>query len=126
MKLDELISKYIELRDKKAQLKADYSAKAARIDEVLEKIEAKVLDVFDSAGIDSTRTQFGTAYTSKRTTATIADKETFMEFVKKEEAWPMIIARANSPVIDQYVDSTGEVPPGLDFRTERTINVRRA
>lgn len=126
MKMDELIGKYIELRDKKAQLKAEYTAKAARIDEVLDKIEAKVLDVFDSAGIDSTRTQFGTAFTSTKTTATIADKETFMQFVKKEEAWPMIIARANGPIIDQYVDSTGEVPPGLDFRTERTISVRRA
>ena len=40
MKLSELIDKYIEIRDKKAQLKAEYDAKKIRMDEALDKIEA--------------------------------------------------------------------------------------
>jgi hypothetical protein len=126
MKLSELVAKYIELRDKKAQVKADFDAKVAKLDENLDKIEAVLLKTFDSAGMDSVKTEFGTAYTSTRTTASIADPDAFMTFCKANDAWHMLEKRVSKTAVEQYKDEHEDVPPGVSYRAERTVNIRRS
>lgn len=126
MKLSELVAKYIELRDKKYELKHQYDFKAAQLDEVLSKIESKLLQVFDTAGMDSVKTEFGTAYASTRSTASVADKETFMNFIKENEEWSLMEVRAAKLAIEQYKTANGDLPPGINFREERVVNIRRS
>lgn len=126
MKLSDLVAKYIELRDKKYELKHQYEFKAAQLDEVLDKIEAKLLQVFDSAGMDSVKTEFGTAYASTRATASVADKETFMNFIKENEEWSLMEVRAAKLAIEQYKTANGDLPPGINYREERVVNFRRS
>ena len=126
MKVSELVSKYIELRDKKAQIKAEYDVKVAKVDDVLNKIEAKFLEVFEQTGMDSVRTEFGTAYASLRTSCTIADKEAFMEFVKNNNEWPLLEVRPSKIAVEQYKSVTEELPPGVNWRAERVVNIRRS
>jgi len=126
MKLSELVAKYIELRDKKYELKHQYDFKAAQLDETLGKIEAKLLQVFDSAGMDSVKTEFGTAYASTRSTASVADKETFMNFIKENEEWSLMEVRAAKLAIEQYKTANGDLPPGINYREERVVNIRRS
>ena len=126
MKLSDLVAKYIELRDKKYELKHQYDFKAAQLDEVLGKIESKLLQVFDSAGMDSVKTEFGTAYASTRSTASVADKETFMNFIKENEEWSLMEVRAAKLAIEQYKTANGDLPPGVNYREERVVNIRRS
>lgn len=126
MKLSDLVAKYIELRDKKYELKHQYDFKAAQLDEVLGKIESKLLQVFDSAGMDSVKTEFGTAYASTRSTASVADKEAFMNFIKENEEWSLMEVRAAKLAIEQYKTANGDLPPGVNYREERVVNIRRS
>ena len=126
MKLSDLVAKYIELRDKKYELKHQYDFKAAQLDEVLGKIESKLLQVFDSAGMDSVKTEFGTAYASTRSTASVADKEAFMNFIKENEQWSLMEVRAAKLAIEQYKTANGDLPPGVNYREERVVNIRRS
>jgi 5'-3' exonuclease len=126
MKLSDLVAKYIELRDKKYELKHQYDFKAAQLDEMLGKIEAKLLQVFDTAGMDSVKTEFGTAYASTRSTASVADKETFMNFIKENEEWSLMEVRAAKLAIEQYKTANGDLPPGVNYREERVVNIRRS
>lgn len=126
MKLDELVGKYIELRDKKSEIKAEYEVKVSKIDAVLEKIEAKLLSVFDDTGMDSCKTSFGTAYTSHRSTASVADREVFMNFIKENEEWPLLEIRASKTGVEQYKEANAELPPGINWRSERVVNIRRS
>lgn len=127
MKISELVAKYIELRDKKSAIKAEYDGKIAKIDEVLDKIEGKFLEVFESTGMDSVKTEFGTAYSSLRTSASIADREAFMEFVKAHDEWPLLEIRCSKAAIEQYKSAHDEeLPPGVNWRAERVVNVRRS
>lgn len=126
MKLSDLVGKYIELRDKKAQIKAEYDAKAQKIDEVLDKIEAALLNTFDQSGMDSVKTEFGTAYTSVRTTASVADPDAFMTFVRENEAWHMLEKRCSKQGVEQYKAEHEALPPGINWRAERTVNFRRS
>lgn len=126
MKLSELVAKYIELRDKKSQIKAEYDGKVAKLDEVLDKIEATLLKTFDQTGMESVKTEFGTAYTSTRTTASVADPDAFMTYVINNEAWHLLEKRAAKSGVEQYKAEHDEVPPGVNWRAERTVNIRRS
>jgi len=127
MKLSEAVTLYIQLRDKKAQMKSDFEASVAPINDKMEKLEAKLLDVFNKTGMDSVRTEHGTAYTAVRTTASVADREAFMEFVKANEEWSLLEVRASKTAIEQFRDSNdNELPPGVNIRSERVVNIRRS
>ena len=126
MKLSDLVQKYIELRDKKSELKKEYEAKVSKLDVVLEKIEASLLQTFDSAGMDSIKTEFGTAYTSTRSTASVADKDAFFQFVKANEDWQLIEIRCSKTGVEQFKAENDDLPPGISWRSERVVNIRRA
>jgi hypothetical protein len=126
MKLSEVVEKYIEYRDLKAALKAEYDLKAAKIDEKLEKIEAKLLEVLDQTGGKSFSTPAGTAYISVRSSASVADREAFMEFVKRQEEWPLLEVRASKTGVQQFRDLNNDLPPGINWREERVVNIRRS
>lgn len=127
MKLSEAVTLYIQLRDKKAQMKSDFDASVAPINDKMEKLEAKLLDVFNKTGMDSVKTEHGTAYTAVRTTASVADREAFMDFVKANEEWSLIEVRAAKTAIEQFRDNNdNELPPGINIRSERVVNIRRS
>jgi len=126
MKVSELVGKYIELRDKKAALKAEYDKKVESLDATLAQIEAKFLEVFQQTGINSVATEAGTAYQAIRTSATVADRDTFFDFVRSREEWTLLEARAAKTAVEQYKEAHGELPPGLNWREERVVNFRRS
>ena len=126
MKVSELVSKYIELRDKKAEIKAEYDLKVARIDEVMDKIENKFLQVFQETGMESIRTEFGTAFASSRTSCTVADKEIFMDYVVKNQEWPLLEVKPAKKAVEEFKTATDELPPGLNWNVERTVSIRRS
>lgn len=126
MKISDLVAKYVELRDKKAEYKASADAKIEKMDAVLNKIECKLLEVFDNLGMDSVKTEFGTAYKSVRSSASVADRDTFMEYVKANGEWQLIEVRAAKLAVEQFKDVNNDLPPGVNWREERVVNFRRA
>jgi len=126
MKLSEAVSIYIKMRDKKAQMKAEFDASVAPLNEKMEKLEAKLLDVFNKTGIDSVKTEFGTAYTTTRVTASVADREIFMTHVKENDDWALLEVRASKTAVEQYRETNNDLPPGVSIREERVVNVRRS
>lgn len=127
MKLSEAVSLYIQMRDKKAQMKADFEASIAPLNEKMDKLEAKLLDVFNKTGMDSVKTEFGTAYATTRTTASVADREAFMEYVKANEEWALLEVRTSKTAVEQYrAANDNELPPGINLREERVVNIRRS
>ena len=96
------------------------------MDEVLDKIESALLKTFETTGMDSVKTEFGTAYTTERTTASVADKDAFMSFVKSREDWHLMEVRASKTAIQQYKDEHQDLPPGVSWRSERVVNIRRS
>jgi phage host-nuclease inhibitor protein Gam len=126
MKLSEAVELYIKMRDKKAELKAEFDAKVAPLNEKMDKLEAKLLDVFNQTGMDSVKTESGTAYTTTRVTASVADKEVFMTHVRENDDWGLLEVRASKTAIEQYRSVHDDIPPGISMREERVVNVRRS
>ena len=127
MKMSDAVSLYIQLRDKKAQMKAEFDAQIAPLQEKMDKLEAKLLEVFNNTGMDSVKTEFGTAYATVRTTASVADRESFMDYVKANEEWALLEVRVSKTAVEQFRSANdNELPPGVNVREERVVNVRRS
>lgn len=128
MKLDELVANYIRLRDKKSQLKKQYDERVAKVDAVMDKMEAIILKTFQDSGIDSARTDAGTAYISTRTSATVGSREEFLSWVLQDpdERSIFLENRVSKVAVEQFKAANDDLPPGINFRSEVTVGVRRA
>ncbi len=128
MKLDELVANYIKLRDKKSLLKKQYDEKVAKVDAVMDKMEAIILKTFQDSGIDSARTDAGTAYISTRTSATVGSREEFLSWVLQDpdERSIFLENRVSKVAVEQFKAANDDLPPGINFRSEVTVGVRRA
>lgn len=124
--IDQIVDGYIQLRDRKAKLKADYDAAVAPIDELMAKAEARIREEFQSTGIKSAKTANGTAYLQERTSATAADWDMTLQFIRDNDAWHMLERRVNKTAVDEYFAQTKELPPGVNYRRELVVNVRRS
>jgi hypothetical protein len=127
MKASELVEKYIKLRDKKGEMKKEYEDKVSKLEQALDKIETVLLNTLNTAGIDSIKTEFGTAYTATRSSATVADRDGYFGWIQEdlEERMIFLEARANKTAVQQYKEVHGELPPGINWREERVLNIRR-
>lgn len=126
MKISDLVAAYIKARDKEAAIKAEYEVKKAPVEDLRKKIEAKLLGVMNESGMESIRTEFGTAYKSVRASCSVADWDEFFNFVQRDEAWHMLEHRASKTAVEQYRDAENRLPPGLNWSETLTVNFRRS
>lgn len=125
MKLSEAVELYISLRDKKAEISKARKEEEAAVQVKMDKLEGQLMTALDKLGGEGMRTSAGTAYISSRTSATVADKEAFMNHIKANDAFELMDVRANKTAVDAYAAANGDVPPGVNYRTERTVAIRR-
>ena len=122
----ELVDKYIKLRDSLAEDKKQFEANIARKKELMDRVEAKILEIFNETGVESCRTEGGTAYRSTRVSVTTADPYEFREFVQANEAWDLLEIRPAKKAVESYAESKGALPPGVNMSRQYTINIRRS
>lgn len=125
MKMSELVSTYIAIRDRRAVRKAAFTAEDAKDKALAEKIEAVFLKLFTDQGTDSVKTSAGTAYRTTRTSATVADKTVFLEYIMANAAFELLDVRANKTAVNDFKEVNDTLPPGVNWSAEHTVNVRR-
>jgi hypothetical protein len=124
--VDEIVARYIALRDKKAEIKAKYDAEVEAIDAAMSRVENYLLKLMTELGVESIRTSAGTPYVSRRTSATVADWEVFLDWVRSNGEWSMLERRANKTVVQSWREEHNDLPPGLNWREERVVNIKRS
>jgi hypothetical protein len=122
-----LTAQYIRARDIKKRLEEEHKTRLAPLVAAMEKTEAAILAKFNELGIDSAKSENGTAYRSTRTSASVADREAFFTWVKENDAFHMLESRASKTAIEEYVGTSGgNLPPGINWSSEVTVNIRRS
>lgn len=124
--MDELVEQYIKMRDAKDKAKAKFTEKMAPLEEAMTKIEALLLQQFAALGVSSVTTPHGTAFKSTRTSATVADWDLCLDFVKSKELWQLLERRVSKQAVEEYKQEHSDLPPGVNWRAETTVNVRRS
>lgn len=125
-KVDEVVAAFLTLRDKKSLMEEEHKKKIAVLDEKMDKLRKWLLDKSSKEGVDSFKTSAGTAYRVTKDRVSVADKDSFINFVVENELFAMLPASANKVPVKEYLEENGELPPGLDYQSFYDINVRRS
>lgn len=123
--VDAIIEKYIALRDLKSQKVAAHKKDLEAINTALDRVEAYLLKTFQELGVESLKTKLGTAYTQKRTSATVSDWETTLAFIREHELWSFLEKRVSKDAVETWREEHNDLPPGINWREENVVNIRR-
>lgn len=123
---DELVNLYVQLRDRRAMRKKEYETTDSADKAKLERLEGVLLAKFNESGMESVRTKAGTAFKHKTSSATVGDRDAFVAHIRASQDFELMDVRANKTGVQNYLDATGELPPGINWREEITIRVNRA
>lgn len=121
-----LIQRYIALRDELAELKAEFKAAEDARKNAMAEIESMLKTIMGDLGMESVRTESGTAYLKEATFVTTSDKTAFLEYIRENERWDLLDIRGSKSNIQDYMLEENDLPPGIDLRRELTVGIRRA
>ena len=125
-KMARIIERYVALRDRKAELKAAFELSIKDIDAAMDKVEIHLLKHLQDLGVDSVKTEFGTAYTTTKTSATVAEWDSVLSWVRANDEWTALTRGVSKDFVKAYKEEHNDLPPGVSWREERTVNIRRA
>ncbi len=123
--IDVDVQKYIFLRDKKSQLEAEHKKKLAVIDMFMEEIETKLSAQALEEGVTGYKTAYGTVFFSEVARVGVADWGAVLQWIQQNNAFEVLTKAVKKDAVNAYVQSTGLVPPGLDYARVRTFNCRK-
>ena len=89
------IARYVELRDELASIKADYKAKEEEIKNKMFEIESSLKGVMNDLGMESIRTNAGTAYLKESVFVNTCDKSAFFDYCKENGRWDLLDIRGS-------------------------------
>jgi hypothetical protein len=120
------VEQYITLRDQIKKMNDEHEAKLKPFVEVQNMLTGWMQNFLEQAGADSIKTAHGTCYSTTRYTASLADPEAFMAFVKQNDMYELLDRKANVTAVKDYVNEKGALPPGVNLSSIKTVGVRRA
>jgi hypothetical protein len=123
---EQLVAVYVKLRDGKRAEAQAFKERVAKIDAAMSKLEAKLLTQLDATGGDAIRTQSGTAYKTTKTSATVADWDALLKYILEENAYHMLEHRVSKDAVADFKEENNDLPPGVNWREEVCIGVRRS
>jgi len=121
----EVIKTYMALRDKKAELEAEVKEQVAEIKEKMIKLESYLKTKMDENGLTSFKSDFGTAFLTTTDYANVADWDEVVQFIKDNEAYDLFEKRVSKNAVRGYIDQNNAVPPGINYGTKLSVNIRR-
>ncbi len=125
-KLDQIIDKYLKIRDEKVKIKDKYMSDVAHLDAAMDKIENYLQAEMQKSGLKNLPTELGTAYLSTRTAATVADWDSLLNYVRENGLWTLLEKRVNKTAVEEFVAANDDLPPGVNISQAVVVNVRRS
>ena len=115
---DRLAKIYVKIRDKRRELaKQDDELKAQ-----LELVQAELLEICKAQGASTIRTPHGTISRRIFKTYWTSDWDSFVHFLKEQDAFSLLQQRINGTNMDQFLEENPDLhPPGLNADQTQTI-----
>lgn len=115
---------YLQSRGELDELDREYKEKKAKVKEKMVALENWFTAKATEEGLKDIKTDHGTIYWSTHHSATVASREDFFNFCRDNNAWDLLEARASKTAVKSHIESTGEAPPGVTFKSVSVFNFR--
>lgn len=124
--VEKLTKVFIKIRDKRAEIKAQFEKEDEKLEKQLTEIKRALLDYCKSQGVESVRTPAGIFYRSIKTRYWTNDWESMNKFILEHSIPEFYEKRLNQTSVKQYLEENPDVlPPGLNVDNEYVITVRK-
>lgn len=125
--VDKLVTAYIKMRDKRAELLREYETQDEAIKSQMEVLEAKLLELCKSIGADSLKTQHGTVIRSVKTRYWTSDWNSMHKFIMENNMPELLEKRISQTAMKQLLDESPDMlPPNLNTDSRYAITIRRS
>jgi uncharacterized protein YlxP (DUF503 family) len=125
MTIDQAIESYLKLRDKKAAMEARLKEKTDMLNTVMTKLEHFLMEKANEQGVDSFKTDHGTAFIRETDYANVEDWDAVLDFIEKQKAYEFLTKKVNKIAVREYIEENeGSIPPGMAYGTRRALSVR--
>lgn len=124
--VEKRVKQYIAVRDALKKMDEEHDARKKPLVDLQNTLTGWLQQFMEEAGAENVKTSEGTCYQSTRYTASLADPEAFMKFVRTTENYDLLDRKANVTAVKDYVAEKGGLPPGVNLSAIKTIGVRRA
>ena len=125
---DELVEVYLNIRNARDKLRAEYEEQDAVLRGDMDGLEAQFLDICNTVGANSINTQHGTVIRSLKERYTCNDWDNFKKFIKEHDALDCLEKRIHSGnlrILLKDLEDEG-LPPGVSVLRQYDISVRKS
>lgn len=123
---EKLTRVYLKIRDKKAQLSAEFKKQEDDLTQQLDKVKVALLDYCKEHGLESVKTSEGIFYRSVKTRYWTSDWEAMHQFVMEHGVPEFLEKRLNQTNVRAFLEENPDlVPKGLNVDSEYVISVRK-
>lgn len=127
MNIEAVIAGYIALRNQKEDIGKRHTEELAPIRANMEKLELFLRSRLQDMGLTNLAAKgVGTAFLETKTEANVADWDATLAWIKETGAYEFLEKRVSKTVVKDYIESHGDVPPGINVTSEIVVRVRKA
>ena len=123
--INQMIEGVVTLRDQLDALNAKHKAATDPIKQAIEALQAQLLDICNQTGQTQLGCDRGIAFLKTSSFASMQDWDAFLPWAIEHGRTDMLKKDISKNAVGEYVDQTGEPPPGVKWDTRREIQVRR-
>jgi hypothetical protein len=123
--IDEVIAAYVKLRDAKEELQRKHKEELIPVRQKMDRIESWLQNELQKQSLQSFKGDAGTAFLQEETSATVADWDATLAYIRENDKWELLEKRVSKTVVADHIETFSTVPPGVSFRREMVVRVRR-
>jgi len=117
---------YLKIRDARAELKTQYEEDDKKLEEQMDVIEARLLEICKDTGAESIKTPSGTVMRRVATRYWTNDWDSMYNFVKDNDAYGLLERRLHQTNMKQYLaENPDKFPPNMLLDSQYKITIRR-
>lgn len=122
----DVIKLYLQMRENKKKLTAEYEAKVAEIDTYMQAAEGFLLKTMNDREETQIKTEFGTAFRAPQMRTSMVDRDATIAWTMKSQDFRLFTNHVSKDGVKSYIEEFGVHPPGIQVETFITCNVRKA
>ena len=126
MDTNEIVKIYVKIRDKKDEIKREFSEKLGNLDADLQVLEEELGGRLKAAGATSVKTPNGTVYLTIKSKVWTDNWDSFYKFIEDRSLFDLLERRIHQANIKSFLeDNPDDIPEGLNVESKKSVTVRR-
>jgi hypothetical protein len=123
---DRIISTYLQLKDKLAQIEHAHKARVAKYEGAMTRLEDALDGILRDAGAKNLKTESGIAFHANATYCSIEDKSRFLDWIKTNNEFGLLTLKACKNAVRVFREEHADNPPGIKWTEMKKVHIQRS